>query len=470
MNYLRTSLHLLLMLTTISHASICQSKIDTPKPKIILIMADDLGYGDLSITGSTEIRTPHIDQLARDGVICTEAYVSAPVCSPSRAGIMTGRNQVEFGFDNNIGGNQPGFDPAYLGLPLTETTIAERLQEQNYRTGLIGKWHLGQLPAYHPGKRGFDEYWTYKKGSHDYFIADSSLKGIKDSIDCNYKSVEGISYITDDKGDEAVAFIERHHTEPFFLFVSFNAPHTPMQAKESALQLYAHIEDTGRRTYAAMVHTLDENVGKIISSLEEQGISEQTLIVFLSDNGGPVIHNHSINAPFNGMKGTLLEGGIHVPFIMKWPNGLEAGTLHNQAVIATDLAATFLSIGGGKITTDMFDGVAVNLIDQINHKNSISDNRELKWRFTISAAIREGDWKLIRLPDRLPLLFNLSNDISEQHNVAMEHMDITERLLSRLGNWDVSLPHPLFLEGAVWKKRQLAQYDLEYRLEQKPPK
>ncbi len=429
-------------------------------------MADDLGYGDLSITGSTIIRTPNIDQLAREGVILTDGYVSAPVCSPSRAGIMTGRNQVEFGFDNNIGGSQPGFDPVYLGLPLTETTIAERLQKQNYVTGLIGKWHLGELPAYHPGNRGFDEYWTYKKGSHDYFIADPSFRGIKDSIDCNYKKVKGISYITDDKGDEAVEFIERHDTEPFFLFVSFNAPHTPMQAKDSALKLYAHIEDEGRRTYAAMVHTLDENVGKIVASLEQQGISENTLVVFLSDNGGPVIHNHSLNAPYNGMKGILLEGGIHVPFILKWPNVLEAGSTFNKPVIATDLAPTFLNISGGEIYLNDFDGEGVNIIDRINNKDRIHGNRELKWRFTISAAIREGDWKLIRLPDRLPLLFNLSNDISEQQNIAIEHIGITKRLLNKLGKWDVSLPHPVFLEGSVWKKRQLEQYDLKYELVQ----
>ncbi len=465
-----TYLRLFLLTVLISCTGICHTQTNPSQPNIILIMADDLGYGDLGVTGSTEIRTPHIDQLARDGVMCTEGYVSAPVCSPSRAGILTGRNQVAFGFDNNIGGNQPGFDPAFLGLPLTETTIAERLQEQNYLTGLIGKWHLGEMPAYHPGNRGFDQYWTYKKGSHDYFIADPSLSGIKDSIDCNYKSVKGISYITDDKGDEAVEFIERHKAEPFFLFVSFNAPHTPMQAKESALQLYAHIEDKGRRTYAAMVHTLDENVGKIVSSLEQQGISQNTLVVFLSDNGGPVIHNHSINAPYTGMKGTLLEGGIHVPFILKWPNVLNPGTTFNQPVVATDLAPTFLSISGGDITTDMFDGVGVNIINQIINNSMALSNRELKWRFTISVAIREGEWKLIRLPDRLPLLFNLSTDISEQHNVAMEHIEITKRLLRQLGNWDVSLPHPVFLEGAVWKKRQLEQYDLDYTVEQKPPK
>ncbi|MFT4567826.1 MAG: arylsulfatase A-like enzyme [Saprospiraceae bacterium] len=455
---------LILLIVFIGSPGICNSQSNSPPPNIILIMADDLGYGDLSITGSTEIRTPYIDQLAREGVMLTEGYVSAPVCSPSRAGIMTGRNQVEFGFNNNIGGNQPGFDPAFLGLPLTETTIAERLQKQNYVTGLIGKWHLGELPVYHPGNRGFDEYWTYKKGSHDYFIADPTLNGIKDSIDCNYKTVKGISYITDDKGDEAVEFIERHNSDPFFLFVSFNAPHTPMQAKESALKQYAHIEDEGRRTYAAMVHTLDENVGKIVSSLEKQGISENTLVVFLSDNGGPVIHNHSLNAPYNGMKGILLEGGIHVPFIMKWPNVLEAGSNFDKPVIATDLAPTFLNVSGGEIKSEDFDGNGVNIIEQINTDNVSISSRELKWRFTISAAIREGEWKLIRLPDRLPLLFNLNDDISEQHNVAMEQLDITKLLLNRLGDWDVTLPHPVFLEGAEWKKRQLELYDRNYKL------
>ena len=433
------------------------------QPNIILIMADDLGFGDLSINGSTQIKTPHIDRLAREGVICSEGYVSAPVCSPSRAGLMTGRNQVLFGFDNNIGGNQPGFDPAFLGLPLSEKTIAERMKELGYTTGIIGKWHLGQRPEYHPGKRGFDEYWTYGLGSHDYFEADQP-KGLKEKIDCNYKQVDGITYITDDKGNESIDFIQRHKNKPFFLFVSFNAPHTPLQATEEDLDLYSHIKNEKRRTYAAMVHRLDVNVGRIMSKVNEAGLSEKTLIVFLSDNGGPVIHNYSLNAPYNGMKGILLEGGMHVPFIFHWPGSLAAGTVYPHPIVATDLAPTFVALGGGSIASDEFDGNNINLISHFTSKQTTAPHDQIYWKFTISAAIREGKWKLIRIPDRLPMLYDLSKDISEQHDVALENLEVTARLLKSLGNWDVGLPHPVFLEGAVWKARQLAHYDRKYQL------
>ncbi len=434
------------------------------QPNIILIMADDLGYGDLSIHGSKQIKTPNIDRLALSGVICSEGYVSAPVCSPSRAGVLTGRNQVLFGHDNNIGGTQPGFDPNYLGLPLTEVTIAERLKSLGYTTGIIGKWHLGELPAYHPGKRGFDEYWTYKRGSHDYFTAIQGGQGIKEAIDCNYKKVDSINYLTDDKGDEAVDFIQRHSKSPFFLFVSFNAPHTPLQAEAEDLALYGHITHEKRRTYAAMVHRLDVNVGKIVEEVENAGLRQKTLLVFMSDNGGPVTHNYSINAPYNGMKGILLEGGIHVPFILSWPGHLKGNSLFDKPVVSTDLAPTFLAIAGGKIEEGEFDGKGINLMPFLTQERDTAPHKQMLWKFTISAAIREGKWKLIRLPDRLPMLFDLSQDISEQNNVAMSNLEITTRLLRVLGKWDVELPHPLFLEGSVWKARQLELYNKKYQL------
>lgn len=436
------------------------------KPNIILILADDLGYGDLGINGSKQIKTPFLDALAKEGIRCTEGYVSAPVCSPSRAGIITGRNQVLFGHDNNLALNQPGFDPEFLGLPLTETTIAERLKKLGYKTGLVGKWHLGMEPHFHPGKRGFDEYWTYRRGSHDYFSAEPGGKGTKDQIDCNYKTVESISYITDDKGNESVEFIQRHKDDPFFLFVSFNAPHTPMQAKEEDLQLYSHIEEGKRRTYAAMVHSMDENIGKIVQEIDNLGLREKTLIVFLSDNGGPVLNNASINAPFNGMKGILLEGGIHVPFILSWPGTIDQGGEYNEPVVSTDLAPTFFSLAGGEITPELFDNHGRNIIPYLQGKNTASPHHTIKWKFTISSAIRKGDWKLISIPDRLPLLYNLNTDISEQQNQALKKAQITNELLKELGEWEVRLPHPLFLEGARWKARQLELYDVKYQIVQ----
>ena len=435
------------------------------KPNFILIVADDLGFADVGFNGSTQIKTPNIDHLASSGVRFSQGYVSSAVCSPSRAGLITGRNQVEFGHDNNLAGVQPGFDQEFNGLPLTETTIADRLKSLGYVTGLIGKWHLGDLPHFHPLKRGFDEFWGYTGGGHDYFYTESNGEGYKCPIECNYKIPHPITYITDDKGDECVDFIKRHKNKPFFLYASFNAPHAPMQATENDLKLYSHIKDEKRRTYCAMVHRLDVNIGRIMETLEKQGLSENTLVVFLSDNGGPCDQNASINAPFNGQKGILLEGGIHVPFVMNWPGVLPQGAVYEKPIVSLDIAPTLFELAGGKITKEIrFSGV--NLLPFITGDIESVPHSELKWKFTISRAIRKGDWKLISIPDRIPLLYHLPTDVSEQHNVALEHIDITSELLKELGNWDVSLPYPLFLEGARWKRVQLVLYDADYQLTQ----
>lgn len=441
------------------------SGVKFDKPNIVLILADDLGYGDLGVTGSKQLKTPHIDMLAKNGIFFPQAYVSAPVCSPSRAGLITGINQVEFGHDNNIGGNQPGFDPDFMGLPLDQKTIADHLSATGYVNGLIGKWHLGDAAQFHPLKRGFQEFWGYTGGGHDYFKSHPNGKGYLSPLESNFKTPQEISYLTDDKGDECVSFIKRHKKKPFFLFASFNAPHTPMQALEKDLALFGHITDKKRRTYAAMVYRLDVNVGKIIEALKKEGLTENTLVVFLSDNGGPVFSNASLNAPYNGSKGILLEGGVHVPFIMSWPGVLPKGQTYEHEVSALDLTPTFLVLAGvAKKDGHPFSGK--NLLPYILGEKTDAPHTNLKWRFTISAAIREGDWKLIRLPDRLPLLFHLPTDISEKKNLSLENIEKTQELLKKLGDWDVGLPHPVFLEGAEWKKNQLDLYDREYRVEQ----
>lgn len=434
------------------------------RPNFILIVADDLGYGDVGFHGSSQIKTPHLDRLAADGVVCTAGYVSAPVCSPSRAGLLTGRNQPSFGYDNNLADNQPGFDPQFGGLPVDLQTIADHLKPKGYVSGLIGKWHLGTLPQFHPLERGFDEFWGFLGGGHNYFPTPPG-EGYNSQILCNYKASEKITYITDDIGNEAVDFVTRHQSEPFFLYASFNAPHAPMQATEEDLQLYSHIENMRRRTYCAMVHRFDVNVGRILDAVERAGLVEQTLIAFISDNGGPVDSNGSINAPLNGQKGILLEGGMRVPFVMRWTATLPAGVRYNHAVSSLDFVPTFLKAAGGNISEeDRLDGV--DLLPYLTGEIEEPPHENLLWRFTISAAVRQGNWKLVRLPDRLPMLYNLADDVSEQSDVALENLDRTRKMLRDLGDWDVRLPHPLFLEGAVWKRRQLKLYDVEYPLTQ----
>ena len=466
MKILNTFFLVFLLITVFFNSENAQSANSNPKkPNFILIVADDLGFADLSLHGSKQIPTPNIDRLAKEGINFTQGYVSAPVCAPSRAGLLTGKNQVRFGFDNNLAGNQPGFNPEFRGLPLSEKTIADRLKPLGYVSGLIGKWHLGEGERFHPLKRGFDEFWGYQGGGHDYFSSKPDGKGYLSPIECNYKTPQPITYITDDKGDECVDFIKRHKNQPFFLFASFNAPHAPMQATKADLELFSHIKDEKRRTYCAMVHRLDVNVGRIIKTIEEEGLAENTLVVFISDNGGPCDQNVSINAPFNGQKGILLEGGIRVPFIMKWPERIPAGKTFGHPVISLDFASTFVEMAGGKISAeDKLDGV--NLIPFVTGENKEKPHELFNWKFTISAAAREGDWKLVRLPDRLAMLYNLTEDISEQNDVALQNPDRTKTMLKQLGDWDVSLPHPLFLEGAVWKKQQLDLYDAEYQLVQ----
>lgn len=434
------------------------------KPNFIIILADDLGYGDLGFTGSTQIKTPHIDALAASGVTFTQGYVSAPVCGPSRAGLMTGRNQVNFGFDNNPIVDLPQFDENFVGIPLNEKTIAERLSDLGYVNGLVGKWHLGEVEKFHPTNRDFHEFWGYLAGGHNYFPEPTNNEKYNRPIISNYKTPQPITYITDDKGDECVDFIKRHKDEPFFLYASFNAPHAPMQATKEDLKLYSHIRDEKRRTYAGMVHRLDVNVGRIMNELKEQGVYENTVVVFLSDNGGPCTSNASINAPFNGQKGILLEGGIHVPFVMSYPAKLKSG-IFDKPITALDLTPTFVALAGGTIDAkDKLDGV--NIYPYITNEIEGNPHETLLWRFTISAGIRKGNWKLVRLPDRLPLLFNLDKDISEQNNVASEHWDLVESMLKELGDWDVSTPQVLYLEGNPWRREQVDLYDKNYQLTQ----
>lgn len=435
------------------------------KPNFVIILADDLGYGDLSYLGSTQIKTPNIDRLANSGVIFEQGYVSAPVCGPSRAGLVTGRNQVNFGFDNNPIVDLPQFDENYVGLPVAEITIADRLAELGYINGLIGKWHLGKAEHFHPLKRGFHEFWGYLDGGHNYVPNGPDGKPYPNNIQSNFKTPQPITYLTDDKGDEAVEFIRRHKEHPFFLFVSFNAPHAPMQATEADLTLFPQVQDIERRTYLAMTHRLDINVGRILDELKAQKIANNTLVVFLSDNGGPVDQNSSMNAPLNGQKGTLLEGGIRVPFSMTWPSVIEAGSRFPHPVSALDLTPTFVQLAGGNINKkDQLDGV--NLYPYITGQKSDKPHDQMKWRFTISASIREGDWKLVRLPDRLPMLYNLKEDIAEQYNVAEQHRPRVQQMLKRLGDWDITRPQVLYLEGSKWRKNQRDLYDREYQLMQ----
>ena len=280
------------------------------KPNIIVIVADDLGYADLGCQGCKDVPTPNIDSIAKNGVRFTNGYVSCPVCSPTRAGLMTGRYQQRFGHEFNPGPADAA--PPNFGLPLTETTLANRLKSLGYRTGMVGKWHLGYTAKYHPQKRGFDEYFGFLGGAHSYVDAraDKSNPILRES-----QPIDEKEYLTLAFTREAVAFIDRHAKEPFFLYLTYNAVHNPLQAPQKYLDRFKHLDDQKRQKLAAMLSCMDDGVGQLLAKLRELGIEENTLIVFVSDNGGPTPQTSSRNNPLRSFKGTVWEGGVRVPFI-----------------------------------------------------------------------------------------------------------------------------------------------------------
>jgi len=440
-------------------------------PNLLLILVDDMGYGDLSCFGSGQIPTPHLDALAASGVRCTNGYVSGAVCAPSRAGLMTGRYQERFGFDHNLAPGFPTVVPEALAVPKDEKMMPAYLKEAGYATAIIGKWHLGgsKVEWHHPLARGFDYYFG-RYGGHGYFptVASKQMMRGREPVD----EID-VPYTTDWYTNEAIDFIDRTPDEqPWFLYLAHDTPHTPLQAKQEDIAKFRHIKDKKRRIYAAMQHCLDQNVGRLVDHLRKTGELENTLIVFLSDNGGPVTSNASLNAPLRGQKGMVLDGGVRVPYIFSWPGTLPAGRTYEQPFISLDLLPTFLAAAGiDRRTVESrkrpLDGV--DLLPFLRgRKGNERPHQTLYWRILMrSAGIRHDDWKLIRMPDRPPLLYDLSRDVSEQRNVADRHPEVVRELMERLFAWECShLRPPMFLGNLSWMKRHAAMYDQDYQLEQ----
>jgi arylsulfatase A-like enzyme len=315
------------------------------KPNVLIILADDLGCADLGFQGGKDIPTPNLDALARAGVRCTDGYVSCPVCSPTRAGLLTGRYQQRFGHEYN-----PGLGKD-VGLPLTETTLADLLRSAGYATGALGKWHLGNEPQFHPLRRGFDEFYGFLGGAHYYVPtrpdpADPFAKAYSQPMIRDHAQVGQPAHLTDALGQEAVAFIERHKTEPFFLYLAFNAVHVPLQSTDAYLDRFRAIASPARRTYAAMLSAMDFAVGRVARKLQAEGLDRDTLIFFLSDNGGHPMANAARNDPLRGEKSTVYEGGIRVPFVVKWTGRIPAGDTYTRPVISLDILPTALAAAG----------------------------------------------------------------------------------------------------------------------------
>jgi len=421
---------------------------DAPaRPNILFIVGDDMGYADVGFHQCADIPTPNLDALAASGVRFTNGYVSGPYCSPTRAGLMTGRYQERFGHEFNPSGPE-------AGLPLSETTIADRLQAAGYATGCVGKWHLGSTEAMHPQKRGFAEFFGFLGGAHSYFDAGGIMRGTT--------PIKELDYTTDAFGREAVAFIERHRNHPWFLYLAFNAVHTPMQATDDRLAKFPNAAHKQRRTYDAMMLAMDDAIGKVMKHLATTGLERNTLVCFLSDNGGPtmpgVTVNGSSNLPLRGSKRTTLEGGIRVPFVVSWPGTLQPGVCHTPA-IQLDLHVTALVAAGVKVQPQWkLDGA--DLLPLLRGQTTAAPHPALYWRFGQQMAIRVGQYKLVRYdsnadtltgrrnqPVTAARLYDLAKDIGETHDLAAAEPDKVRDLQAMWDAWDKTLVKPLWGGG-----------------------
>ena len=376
-------------------------------PNIVLIVSDDLGYADIGIYGSRDIPTPSIDRIAQGGIRFTNAYVSGPYCSPTRAGLMTGRYPQRFGYEFN-----PDGSPDY-GLPLTETTMADRLKDAGYRTALLGKWHLGSTDRLHPLRRGFEEFYGFLGGDHSYVnVAHIDVgTNLPDPLLDGMTPASSVTYLTDTLVDRAVAYIQQHASEPFFLYLAFNAAHMPKEAPEKYLARFPNIADPRRRTYAAMVSAMDGVIGRTMAAVRDQKLEENTLVIFLNDNGGPTMPtttvNGSSNGPLRGSKRQTWEGGIRVALAMSWKGHLDAGRVDDRPIIQLDVLPTVLAAAGVATNASEFDVDPSTL------------------RYLSDAG-----------------LYNLSEEIGETRNRAAERPEKAKELSDLWRQWNRQLARP----------------------------
>lgn len=467
-------------------------------PNVIVILADDLGYGDTSVYGSTIIRTPNIDRLAAEGVRFTDAYVSHPVCAPSRAGLLTGRYQERFGYEfNPVGRDETG------GVSLHEIMIGQIMKSAGYATGMVGKWHLGTPKGYHPADRGFDEFFGMTAGGSTYIIdprtsdhffnvpgadaaerttaapdprlatlpLDQRLKLVRGMapIYRGHQIVEEHDYLTDAFTRESLSFIDRHRDKPFFLYLAYNAPHVPLQAPDKYYARFPEIADPAKRTYAAMVSALDDGVGAVMQKLKDAGLDRNTLVIFLSDNGcAGYLRGACSNAPLSGFKALHLEGGIRVPFIMHWPGHIAPRQVDDRQISSLDIVPTAAALAGAALPKDrVYDGV--DLTPFVTGRNAGVPNPTLFWRAGVNFAIREGAWKMMvankapassstdnSVPPIMPdgvqakigpegqhvMLYDIPADMKEQRNLATANPQVVARLKGELSEWNGTLIQP----------------------------
>ena len=450
------------------------------RPNIVVILADDLGYGDVGYNGASGIETPNIDRLAREGIVFSNGYVTSPICGPSRAGLLTGRYQARFGMDETLA-HMP-MDSQH-GLPVAETTFARHLQQAGYSTALIGKWHLGAAAPFHPLNRGFDRFFGILGGVHHYFEVDTTLGGEALAPLSDDKGAAGFEgYLTDALTDQAVAFIEQRTSNrrdgtlsalsaPFFLYLAYNAPHVPIQAPWPLYNKYAHVTDPIQRGYHAMVDSLDAGIGRVLAALEATQQRHNTLVFFLSDNGGVwpwriglEHYTWSDNGPLRGGKASLFEGGIRVPFVASWPARWPKDTTYAEPIISLDIAATALAVADVAADPQRpLDGVNLDpYLRGLRGELAGAPHDALFWRREAgrypSYAVRVGDLKLVKARSNDELaLFDLRSDLGETRNLVREQAAVAGRLADIWNDWNESNLRNQFPNGSAYH-RQLGEW------------
>jgi arylsulfatase A-like enzyme len=419
------------------------------KPNVIIFLSDDVGYGEYGFQGNKEIPTPHIDSIAKNGIRFTQGYVSGPYCSPTRAGLMTGRYQTRFGHEFNGGGPAGG---AGFGLPLSEKTLADRFKALGYATVAIGKWHLGGPPEFLPMKRGFDEF--YGTVANTAFFKPRAFVDSRKSPEVHAIEEDNF-YTTDAYAERAVEWLERQKDKPFLLYLPFNAQHAPLQATKKYLDRFPNIADEKRRIFAAMMSAMDDAVGRVLARLRDLKQEENTLIWFFSDNGGPTQSTTSKNDPLRGFKAMTLEGGVRIPFCVQWKGKLPAGKTYEHPIIQLDILPTSLAAAGVK-TDPAWKLDGVNLLPFLTGENKGKPHDVLYWRFGEQWAIRKADMKLVasRLDGKEPRLFNLAEDIGEAKDLTAAQPAKVKELKADWDAWNAEQAKPLWQPNDQPKRKR----------------
>ncbi len=421
--------------------AVSPSSLAAGKPNVLLIVADDLGYGELTAQGFTkQVPTPNIDAIAANGVRFTDGYVTGTYCSPTRAALLTGRYQQRFGHEFNPAGGA-GAGGENIGLSTAEKTMADRLRPAGYATGWFGKSHLGSAPPFHPLKRGFDTYYGFLGGAHSYLQVGN---GSANAILRGTEPVPSIDYTTDAFAREAAQFIGQQKDKPWFVYLAFNAVHSPLETLEKYEAKFSAIGDPKRRKFAAMLAALDEGVGTVMAKVRELKQEENTLVFFFSDNGGPTAQTSSANGPLRGFKAQTWEGGIRVPFMMQWKGTVPAGKVDHRPVIQLDVLPTALAAAGIEPQPEWkLEGV--NLLPFLKGEKADPPHSALFWRFGGQMAVRSGDWKLVKGPERAGRgsatssgaeLYTLADDLGEKTNVAAQNAEKVRELAALWDTWN----------------------------------